>query len=166
MIDSAQIKRNAAPAYETTSLICRLKESDRQNYRIDKALEEFHTIDELVRITKCTTARINDHINYIEKNCYDRVKRELSGPRFRFVLKDASSNATNQISQPNTQNAHHLPTKEDFESAYRTLTRLGDEISLDAILDQIEINVTKAGLALKSNWRMITEMNIEIWSKK
>ena len=164
MIDPAQKSRNSAPSKNNMSLFCRLEESSQQNYKIDKALEELHTIEELMNLTNCTRARINSHIKYIENNCYDRVTRESSGERFRFVLKGASSNATNKRSESDTQNAHYLPTKEDFESAYRALTRLGDELSLDAILDQIEINATKAGLALKSNWRIITEMNIKLWS--
>ena len=59
-----------------------------------------------------------------------------------------------------------LPTKEDFESAYRTLTRPGQSISIDVVLDQIETNAKNKSLTLKNNWRMITEKNIEIWSKK
>lgn len=60
----------------------------------------------------------------------------------------------------------YLPTKDDFESAYRALTHPGETISIDSVLDQMEINVKKNGLLLKKNWSMITEKNIEIWSKK
>ena len=76
-----------------------------------------------------------------------------------------SANNTPQThSQP--QDNNYLPTKEDFESAYRALTRPGETIAIDAVLAQLESNVKKKGLSLKSNWRMITEKNIEIWSKK
>ena len=60
----------------------------------------------------------------------------------------------------------YLPSEEDFESAYRMLTRLGEAISIDTVLDKIEVHAVKMGLSLKSNWRMITEKNIEIWAKK
>ena len=59
-----------------------------------------------------------------------------------------------------------LPSKEDFELAYRKLVRPGEGISIDSVLDQIEINAKKKGTSLKSNWRMVTEQSIEIWSKK
>lgn len=59
-----------------------------------------------------------------------------------------------------------LPTKEDFESAYRTLTRLGESVSVDAVLDQIAFCAKKEGHSLKYNWRMFTEKNIDVWSKK
>ena len=59
-----------------------------------------------------------------------------------------------------------LPCKEDFESAYKILTRPGDSISIDSVLDQIEVTSKNEGIILKSNWRMITERSIEIWSKK
>ncbi len=40
----------------------------------------------------------------------------------------------------------------------------GLPVTVDAVLDQIEINAEKDGLVLKDNWRIITERNIEIWS--
>jgi len=66
---------------------------------------------------------------------------------------------------PQAISTDDLPTKEDFESAYRALTRPGETISIDSVLDQMEINAKKIGLSLKSNWRMVTEQSIEIWSK-
>jgi hypothetical protein len=60
----------------------------------------------------------------------------------------------------------YLPRKDDFEVAYRSLTLPGQEVSIDAILDQIKINVIKAGVNLKEDWRIITERNIERWSSK
>lgn len=59
----------------------------------------------------------------------------------------------------------HLPSAEDFELAYMMLAQLGEDISIDSVLDQIEINLKNEGHLLKSNWRMVTEKNIEIWSK-
>ena len=168
MIDSAQKNRNAAPIKGKMSLFCRLQETDQQNYRIDKALEDFHTIEELMMLTNCTRARINSHINYIENNCPHAIcEPPYRAPeeKFRFVLKKTSSNSMLESSQSTSQDNSYLPTKEDFETAYRMLARPGEAISIDAVLDQIEINARGWGLLLKNNWRMITEKNIEIWSK-
>ena len=63
-------------------------------------------------------------------------------------------------------NNYYEPTKEDFESAYRKLVRPGEGISIDSVLDKIEINAEKKGISLKSNWRTVTEQSIEVWSKK
>lgn len=70
-----------------------------------------------------------------------------------------------QQSCSQTQVGSHLPTKEDFESAYRALAHPGDTISIDSVLNQMESN-SKKGLLFKNDWRMITEKNIENWSKK
>ena len=60
----------------------------------------------------------------------------------------------------------YLPNKEDFESAYRMLCSPGQKINKDSILDQIEKNALNSGRNLKTNWRLITERNIEIWVNK
>jgi hypothetical protein len=87
-------------------------------------------------------------------------------------LTDKSANETDsyltEISKQilnQRQETSCIPTKEDFESAYRTLTRPGESISIDAVLDQIETSAIEKGFALKNNWRMITKKNIEIWLK-
>lgn len=59
----------------------------------------------------------------------------------------------------------YLPTKKDFEMAYGMLAALGQEVSIEKVLDQIEI-ILKDIYNLKDNWREITRRNIlEIWSK-
>jgi len=76
-----------------------------------------------------------------------------------------SDTLANQVRQPTANmKSAILPTKEDFESAYRSLTRPGQSISIDSVLDQIEINSKKKGLTLINDWRMITEENIENWA--
>lgn len=76
------------------------------------------------------------------------------------------SNISAEYRNPLNIVAAYLPSKEDFESAYRGLmTHPGEDISFDAVLDQMEINVKEKGLSLKNTWRMITEENIKIWSK-
>jgi len=123
-------------------------------------------------------------LNSYEKN--DRLEEELCSwgealfgsdifqgidktrENWQFVeLRNASSLASNNHGdQFQNIDYAYLPNKEDFESAYRSLTRPGETISIDSVLDQIETTAKKKGLSLKSNWRMITEKNIEIWSKK
>ena len=81
------------------------------------------------------------------------------------TLKPAISCSNDIIDIP-TLSTPYLPTKDDFELAYRATTRLGESSSLDAILDQIEIFATEASHSLKNNWRMVTEENVKIWLKK
>ena len=64
------------------------------------------------------------------------------------------------VRQPNMLSSGYLPTKTDVEAAYRMLARLGESVSLDAVLDQIDMNARQAGYSLKHNWRIITEENI------
>lgn len=90
---------------------------------------------------------------------FNQVRQKLDPenyPRFKKRLE--------RVIQP--QDNGYLPNKEDIESAYRMLTRPGEAISIDTVLDKIEVHAVKMGLSLKSNWRMITEKNIEIWWKK
>lgn len=123
-------------------------------------------------------------LNSYEKN--DRLEEELCSwgealfgsdifqgidkkkENWRFVeLRNASSLASNNHGdQFQNIDYAYLPNKEDFESAYRSLTRPGETIAIDSVLDQMEINAKGKGLSLKNNWRIITEKNIEIWSKK
>jgi hypothetical protein len=62
--------------------------------------------------------------------------------------------------------ASYQPCKEDFETAYRKLSRLGESVFIDDVLDQIEIIAKEGEYSLNNNWRIITEKNIEIWSQK
>lgn len=90
MIDNAQVKRNQSASTSTTSKFCRLLESTRQNYRIDRALEEFHSMKELMKITECSEARIKSHCVYIMKNCTHakRVTDTSDNKRFKFVVAE------------------------------------------------------------------------------
>lgn len=85
-IQRAQVKRNMSADTDTTSKFCRLLQSNKQNYRIDKALESFHTMRELMTITDCSEARIKSHIVYIQKNCFTHCKLERDDKKFRFVV--------------------------------------------------------------------------------
>jgi len=54
----------------------------------------------------------------------------------------------------------YLPTKDDCDRAINDLQQ-GTTVE---VLDRIEKNVTSQGFILKSNWRIITEENMKIWS--
>lgn len=89
LIDLAQIKRNLSATTDKTSLFCRLSESTRQNYRIDIAIADFHTMRELMTLTDCSESRIKSHIKYVMTNCADHCKRVIDTndtKRFKFVL--------------------------------------------------------------------------------
>ena len=80
----------------------------------------------------------------------------------RYFIKDDNA----QQSHDQSPGLNYIPSKEDFETAYRALNSLGDTISIDSVLDQLESIAKKKVLPLKSDWRLVTEKNIEIWSKR
>ena len=88
LIDSAQRKRNQSVQIDDSSLFCRLAKSTNQNYRIDKALEQFHTMKELMTLTACSESRIKSHIKYVRVNCKDHAQYEQdeAKKKFRFTL--------------------------------------------------------------------------------
>lgn len=87
-IDNAQIKRNISADTSKTSLFCRLLESTKQNYRIDIALSEFHTMRELMQLTDCSEARIKSHMKYVDKNCLhtSRVINHANNKQFKYIV--------------------------------------------------------------------------------
>lgn len=46
-----------------------------------------------------------------------------------------------------------MPTKDDFESAYRQLVAPGTVISVDKVLNQLEANASRSGIVLAKDWR-------------
>jgi hypothetical protein len=68
-------------------------------------------------------------------------------------------NVPQERSDPN-----YVPIKGDFEKAYRMIASLGQSVSIDAVLNQIEFDAKTSGHKLKNNWRLATERNIEIWA--
>ena len=110
--------------------------------------------------------RKKDHTYYIDVAQFNdsRVFNEIT----RIISIGFSGNSPVSATQQAETKEYNgtLPSKEDFESAYRKLVRPGEGISIDSVLDQIEINAEKKGISLKSNWRMVTEQSIEVWSRK
>ena len=103
-------------------------------------------------------------IEILKKHIFDSYGFQLK--KLGLVSEVLTTNNTQQQRYGQIEVGSHLPTKEDFESTYRILTRLGEAISIDSVLDRMETNAKKKGLALKNNWRMITEKSIEVWSTK
>lgn len=60
----------------------------------------------------------------------------------------------------------HGPVMEDFEAAYRMLAKLGDELTIDNILHQMECNFASAGKRLSVTWKEEMEENVRNWSKR
>jgi len=92
---------------------------------------------------------------------------DFSHTELDFVLSQIdkkTSASPNPVEYDQFQSKVILPSKLDFESAYRSLTCPGESISIDAVLDQLETNAKEKGLSLNSNWRIIMEKNIEIWA--
>jgi hypothetical protein len=96
------------------------------------------------------------HTGFIERQ--DIIAKKLG------LEKNTKSFSTTSFNKRTNPPEQYLPDKEYSERAYKMVTRPGQPVSVDAVLDQIEINAKKDGLVLKDNWRIITERNIEIWS--
>ena len=111
-------------------------------------------------------------VQYVEYNKTLKEFAKDSGfnhTELDFVLSQIdkkTSVTSNILLNDHVQIKDFLPSKEDFESVYRSLTRSGQSISIDAVFDKIESNAMNNSLTLKNNWRTITEKNIEIWFKK
>jgi hypothetical protein len=145
--------------------------------RIDlMILEGKHNIAEIARKVERTTKDVKAHLEHLQNgNWRDKAPKDSKEPhRLKIdpyytdndIVKFSAQSNYKYSDAVNDNNNDALPIKEDFETAYRALTRLGERGHIDAILDLIETNVTKEGRVLKSNWRMITEENIKIWLKK
>jgi hypothetical protein len=104
---------------------------------------------------------LKNHIT--ESYCLKLEQLNLTSDICQGVIKPGAPSKYSKIVSQNV----YLPTRMDFENASQMTGQKGQDILVDAILDQIEINCKKAGYYLKENWRLITERNIfDNWSKK
>jgi len=92
------------------------------------------------------------------------IKKEIAEDIKNLVQKMDGISKENVNTPQEGNHPDYLPNKGDFEKAYRTIASQGQSVSIDAILDQIEIDAKTSGHKLKNNWRLTTERNIEIWS--
>jgi|GEM_PF-4311555 len=131
--------------------------------------------------TKNTTTRDKPDMEQIQQQCSNEECGKTSyytrpgcrghhGKHSNLYLEGevADTKETPETTKSTSLNSEcsdaYLPTKEDFESAYRMLTRPGESISIDSVLNQIEVNAKNNGFLLNGDWRLITEKNIEVWS--
>ncbi len=72
-----------------TGEVSKFSQSDlgRQNGKIDKALEEPHTMAELVAITGCTDSRIRSHIKWLKQFRSETCSSVEAEGKIHFVLK-------------------------------------------------------------------------------
>ena len=90
------------------------------------------------------------------------AKHDGNGGLIRIA--ETENQFPDSLSGKNTENANYIPSKEDCETAIRELSDENEQARTGQVLDRIEKNVTSRGMALKPNWRMITEENMKGWS--
>jgi hypothetical protein len=154
-------------------------DSDGRNWLGHETASGAAKVDELLMDGESKDKLITIDLGYTKYRAYPNHKQHLREAHGLKVVRDTEGKYLFDRADLGMQHAHtdphitsksqesYLPNKEDFERAYRSLSRLGQEVSIDAILDKIESDATHSGLILKENWRMITERNIiDVWSKK
>ena len=64
-----------------------------------------------------------------------------------------------------TPKTNYLPTKADCEMALKALQKLGkgSSVSKEELFDWLEQHFQDKGISMKSNWKVITERNLDIW---
>jgi len=102
-----------------------------------------------------------NHLTHLKDAHGLSIDKNDDGIRIFSVCRDAE---TGTRSKKETGQHEYLPTKEDCEAAIRQLSDENAQARTEQVLDRIEKNVTSKGMALKPNWRMITEENMKIWS--
>ncbi|MFO7883385.1 MAG: hypothetical protein R6U68_01060 [Desulfobacteraceae bacterium] len=101
------------------------------------------------------------HLYHLEKDHGLSIEKNADGIHIFSVCRDAE---TGDRSKEKVGKNEYLPTKEDCEAAIRQLSDENEQARTGQVLDRIEKNVTSKGMALKPNWRMITEENMKNWS--
>jgi hypothetical protein len=82
------LKRVVAHAGKDVSPLTYSSNVGTQAYRLDLALSEWHTLQELndlPMLSDCTPGRINSHISHLGKHFKNTLRKEVNGMKFRFV---------------------------------------------------------------------------------
>lgn len=126
---------------------------------LDEALLDGASVAQLLNIR-------GEYVNHIRHLESEHGLPVTKGPLriFDRTLLNISDINNQPKLQLGIQSPGYIPNREDFETAYRMVTRLDQPVPLDAVLDQIEINANITGLELRANWRSITEGNILGWT--
>lgn len=73
---------------QTVSPFAKVTKQSAQSFRIDVALQEWHTEQELTKLemlNDCSLARIRSHVAYLKKHYSNFCRQEFDGKKFRFV---------------------------------------------------------------------------------
>lgn len=73
---------------QTVSPFAKVTKQSAQSFRIDVALQEWHTEQELTKLEMledCSLARIRSHVAYLKKHYSNFCRQEFDGKKFRFV---------------------------------------------------------------------------------
>ena len=128
--------------------------------KIDVMLLQGGRFEELLTSGRKPNA-VRSHLTHLKDAHGLTIDKNDDGIRTFSVCGDAETG--NRSKEKAGQN-EYLPTKEDCEAAIRQLSDENEQARTGQVLDRIEKNVTSRGIALKSNWRMITEENMKDWS--
>jgi len=113
-------------------------------------------------------------ITSTEKAYFSFFIQKKSGKNYNLLASVQIPDKNNQVDSSSKDNMNskketglYIPTKEDFEKAYRKLEKTHkQEVPIDEVLDIVEANLTEKGRMLHENWRSITEQNIATWSRE
>jgi hypothetical protein len=128
--------------------------------KIDFMLLKGENFDKLLTSGRKPNA-VRSHLNHLKTDHGLEIEKNADGI---YIFSVCSEAETGNRSKENAGQNEYLPTKEGCEAAIRQLSDENVQARTGQVLDRIEKNVTSRGKALKSNWRMITEENMKIWS--
>jgi hypothetical protein len=128
--------------------------------KIDVMLLKGENFDKLLTSGRKPNA-VRSHLNHLKTDHGLGIEKNDDGIYIFSVGREAE---TGNRSKEETGQNEYLPTKEDCEAAIRQLSDENEQARTGQVLDRIEKNVTSKGMALKPNWRMITEENMKNWS--
>jgi hypothetical protein len=80
--------KRAAREHKAISQLTKSTKPASQAFRIDQALSDFHTLEELQALPSlgdCGKARIKSHIKFLERNFSHTLKKEVVDNKFRFI---------------------------------------------------------------------------------
>jgi len=58
---------------------------------------------------------------------------------------------------------NYIPTQRDCENIYRKITKIGSDIPIEELLNQVEKELRAQGKTLDREWRSTTEKNLKKW---
>jgi len=130
---------------------------------IDQMLINGATEPELGRSGRKVNA-IKSHLNHLKSEHGLSLTKTDGVWKYNYQTIPDINISFQNLSKNDESNENYLPTKEDCDRAIRELHNEGYDATTDNVLDRIKQNVTSQRFVLKSNWKLITEKNMELWS--